>query len=40
MSTTENNPVVVSIDNQLANLRQDLKSNIASIKRQIQITLG
>ena len=40
MSMSENNPVVVSLDQQLENLRSDIRNNIASYKRQINITLS
>ena len=40
MSMSENNPFVVNLDQQLDNLREDIHGNIASYKRQINITLN
>ena len=38
--TTEDNPVIINIDAQLARLRSDLVSNLSIIKRNIQITIS
>ncbi|HTN46496.1 MAG TPA: polysaccharide biosynthesis tyrosine autokinase [Flavipsychrobacter sp.] len=40
MTTTENNPIIQSMDNQLDNLRQDVKNNLASAKSNIQIGIN
>ncbi|MBA3827692.1 MAG: polysaccharide biosynthesis tyrosine autokinase [Taibaiella sp.] len=39
LTTTENNPMVVSIDKQLDNLKQDLKLSIASVKRDLNVRI-
>ncbi len=40
MTTTENNPLIISMNNQLDNLRADVKNNLASAKNNIQISIS
>lgn len=40
MSSTENNPVVRNIDEQLAGLRTDLQSNLASLNKGIDVSIA